>query len=37
MKRDKCLDTGGGAIVADVADPNTFDLPILASNASAEP
>ena len=33
----KCLDTGGGAIVADVADPNTFDLPILASNASAEP
>ena len=33
----KCLDTGGGAIVADVADPNAFDLLIPASNASAEP
>ena len=32
----KCLDTGGGAIVADVADPNTFDLLIPASNANAE-
>ena len=32
----KCLDSGGGAIVADVADPNTFDLLIPASNASAE-
>ena len=26
----KCLDSGGGAVVADVADPNTFDLLIPA-------
>ena len=33
----KCLDTGGGAIVADVGDPNTFDAIIPTSNANAEP
>jgi len=32
----KCLDSGGGAIVAEVNDPNTFDLVIPASNAGAE-
>ena len=33
----KCLDTGGGAIVADIDDPNTFDAIIPTSNANAEP
>ena len=33
----KCLDTGGGAIVADVGDPNTFEAIIPTSNANAEP
>ena len=33
----KCLDTGGGAIVADIDDPNTFSTLVLASNAGAEP
>ena len=33
----KCLDTGGGAIVAEVGDPNTFEAIIPTSNANAEP
>jgi len=33
----KCLDTGGGAIVAEVNDPAQFDVLISTSNAGAEP
>ena len=33
----KCLASGGGAIVADINDPNTFDALIPTSNANAEP